>query len=254
MQLLNVDLILVRLNGKNMHGKKHTASDSILISSSSYHDLTHLIFEDMPTYPGEPKPEFSPHFRLRRDKVNVTKLTMSSHTGTHVDAPKHFISNGQGVDSISLNDFIGETVILDVSKKEVGHGITDTELDIHKKMVKGDDILLLYSGTSTDWNKNENRAKNFTYLEPTAAAWIVDHNIKCVGIDSCSIEKYGFKEGLTHKKLLSNGVGIIEGINSNLRKFIGARMFLVCLPLLLKDLDGSPARAILFDIKKSKQR
>jgi len=61
--------------------------------------------------------------------------------------------------------------------------------------------------------------------------------------------KIGFKEGSTHKKLLSNCVGIIEGINSNLQKFVGARMFLVCLPLLLKDVDGSPARAILFGIK-----
>jgi arylformamidase len=249
MQLLDVDLIQVRLNKKSLSGKKYSDNDSILVSGTSFHDLTHLIFEGMPTYPGEPKPEFSPHFRLKRDKVNVTKLIMSSHTGTHVDAPKHFISDAQGVDSLSLNKFIGETVILDVSKKEVGRGVTDTELDTHKKMVKDNDILLLYTGTSKDWNKNENTIKKFTYLEPTAAEWIVEHNIKCVGIDSCSMEKYGFKEGLTHKKLLSNGVGIIEGINSNLQKFVGARMFLVCLPLLLKDVDGSPARAVLFDIK-----
>ncbi len=238
------------MNNKSLNGKKYSDNDSILISGTSFHDLTNLIFEGMPTYPGDPKPEFSAHFNLKRDKVNVTRLTMSSHTGTHVDAPKHFIANGQGVDSVSLNKFIGETVILDVSKKQVGHGITDTELDIHEKLVKDNDILLLYTGTSKDWNKNENRTKDFTYLEPTAAAWIVEHNIKCVGIDSWSMEKYGFKEGLTHKKLLSNGVGIIEGINSNLQKFIGVRKFLVCLPLLLKDVDGSPARAILFDIKK----
>ena len=208
----------------------------------------------MPIYPGEPKPEFCRYFTLKRDKANVTRLTMNSHTGTHVDAPKHFFSNGQGVDSVSLNKFIGETVILDVSKKEVGHGITDTELDIHEKKVKNNDILLLYTGTSKDWNKNENSTKKFTYLEPTAATWIVEHNIKCVGIDSCSVEKYGFKEGLTHKKLLSNGVGIIEGINSNLRKFVRTRMFLVCLPLPLEDVDGSPARAILFDIKNVKKK
>lgn len=243
----------MRLHNKSRNGKMYGENDSILISGTSFHDLTHLIFEDMPIYPGEPKPEFSPHFTLKRDKVNVTRLTLSSHTGTHVDAPKHFISNGQGVDAVSLNKFIGETVILDVSKKQVGHGITDTELDIHKKMIKDNDILLLYTGTSKDWNKKGNTCKDFTYLEATAAGWIVEHNIKCVGIDSPSMEKYGFKEGLSHKKLLSSGVGIIEGINSNLQKFIGVRKFLVCLPLLVKDLDGSPARAILFDFKKPKQ-
>jgi arylformamidase len=63
------------------------------------------------------------------------------------------------------------------------------------------------------------------------------------------MEKYGFTEGLTHKILLSNGIGIIEGLNSY-PKFVGSRMFLVCLPLLLKDIDGSPARAILFDIQR----
>lgn len=63
------------------------------------------------------------------------------------------------------------------------------------------------------------------------------------------MEKYGFTEGLTHKILLY-GIGIIEGLNSNLGKFVGSRMFLVCLPLLLKGMDGSPARAILFDIQK----
>jgi len=194
MQLLDVALIQVRLNIENLNGKNYSDNDSILISGTSFHDLTNLIFEGMPTYPGEPKPEFSPHFRLKRDKVNVTRLTMSSHSGTHVDAPKHFIFNGQGIDSVSLNKFIGETVILDVSKKEVGHGVTDTELDIHEKMVKENDILLLYTGMSKDWNKNENRIKNFTYLEPTAAAWIVEHNIKCVGIDSCSMEKLGLKK------------------------------------------------------------
>jgi arylformamidase len=78
----------------------------------------------------------------------------------------------------------------------------------------------------------------------------VDHGIKCVGTDSFSMEKYGFQKGLAHEKLLSNEIGIIEGISSNLKNFAGKRMFLVCLPLPLKGVDGSPARAVLFDIVK----
>jgi kynurenine formamidase len=85
-------------------------------------------------------------------------------------------------------------------------------------------------------------------LETSAANWIVNSGIKCVDIDTLSVEKYGLKEGLTHKKLLSNNVGIIENLNSNIRKFAGKRIFLVCLPLLFKNVDGSPARAIVFDI------
>jgi arylformamidase len=229
---------------------KKSDGDIIAISKASFHDLTHLIHEDMHVYPGELQPEFNPYFTLGKDKVNVTRLTIGSHTGTHIDAPKHFISNAEGIDKVPLDKFVGEAIILDMSRKSIGQGITDIDLNIHKEMVKVNDIILLYSGTSKSWNKDEKISKNFTYLEPLAAKWIVDHKIKCVGIDSYSMEKYGLTEGLTHKILLSNGIGIIEGLNSNLGKFVGSRMFLVCLPLLLKDIDGSPARAILFDIQR----
>jgi arylformamidase len=99
----------------------------------------------------------------------------------------------------------------------------------------GTDILLIYTSTSDQWSKNEGVRTNFSYLEPSAAQWLVDHNIKCVGIDSFSMEKYGFQKGLTHEKLLSSGVGIIEGINSKLKQFVGKRIFLVCLPFPLMD-------------------
>lgn len=211
--------------------------------------MTHLIHKDMSVYPGEPEPEFDPIFMLGTDKVNVTKLTIGSHTGTHVDAPKHFISNGKSIDKVFLDRYIGEAVILDMSKKKVGRGIIDSDLDKQREVIRAGDILLLYSGTSNTWNRKSTR-KNFAYLEPSAAKWIVDHKIKCVGIDSYSVEKYGFTEGWTHKILLSKGIGIIEGLNSNLKKFLRKRMFLVCLPLLIKGIDGSPARAVLFDICK----
>jgi arylformamidase len=233
-----------------MNENKKDDSNIITISKVPFYDLTNLIYEDMPIYPGGVQPDFSPHFILGKDKVNVTRLTLGSHTGTHIDAPIHFISNAESVDKISLEKFIGEAVILDMSKKSIGQGITDIDLETYKEMVKVDDIILLYSGTSKNWNKDEKIRKNFTYLDPSAAKWIVNHNIKCVGIDSFSVEKYGFTEGLTHKTLLSSGIGIIEGLNSNLENFVGNRMFLVCLPLLLKDIDGSPARAILFDIQR----
>lgn len=108
--------------------------------------------------------------------------------------------------------------------------------------------MILYTGSNNKPNK-DSKSNNFTYLDSSAAEWIIGHETKCVGIDTLSVEKYGFKEGLTHKKLLSNNVGIIENLNSRLlREFVGKRMFLVCLPLMLYGIDGSPARAILFDI------
>ncbi|MGB7638153.1 MAG: cyclase family protein, partial [Nitrososphaeraceae archaeon] len=113
---------------------------------------------------------------------------------------------------------------------------------------RANDIILLYTATSDKWRKDETIRNNFTYLELSAADWIVDREIKCVGIDTLSVEKYGSKECLSHKKLLSNGIGIIENLNSNLKKIIGMRMFLICMPLPLEGVDGAPTRAVVFNI------
>src|SRR5918994_1554307 len=222
------------------------------ISIPKFYDLSNPISQDMPVYPGEPKPEFQPIFSIGKDKVNVTRLVMSSHTGTHIDAPKHFIptSTADAVNDIPLESLIGECVVLDMSKRDAGYGITDSDLDEYSGMIKenGGDIVLDYTGTSDQWGKHDNIRTNFSYLEPSAAQWLVDHRIKCVGIDSFSMEKYGFQRGLTHEKLLSNGIGIIEGISSKLKEFVGKRMFLVCIPLPLEGADGSPVRPVLFEI------
>src|SRR5919198_3951692 len=236
----------------NKHRSKGSkGSATVTISILRFYDLSNPIRHDMPVYPGEPKPEFHPIFSIGKDKVNVTQLVLASHTGTHVDAPKHFIptDTADAVNDIPLEKFIGECVILDMSDKGVGHGITDSDLDEYSKMIRqeGGVILLVYTGTSDLWGKNEDIRTNFSYLEPSAAQWLVDHGIKCIGIDSFSMEKYGFQQGLTHEKLLSNGVGIIEGISSKLKEFVGKRMFLVCLPLPLEGIDGSPVRPVLFD-------
>jgi arylformamidase len=233
---------------KNVNDDDNNDNNIIRISTTSFHDLTHLIYPDMPTYPGEPQPEFQPFFKLGRDKVNLTRLIIGSHTGTHVDAPKHFISTGDSVNKIPLDKFVGEAVILDMSTKSIGEGITNVDLDTYSKVVKAGDIILLYTGTSEHWNNDKNIMQNFTYLEPSAAEWIVNHEIKCIGIDSFSVEKYGFKDGIAHKMLLSNKISIIENLNSNLKKCLGNRMFIVCLPLFLKGIDGSPARVVVFDI------
>lgn len=218
--------------------------------SRTFLDLTHLISETMPVYPGEPKPQFRGIRTIEKSGVKVTEISLGSHSGTHVDAPCHFIAGASGVDRVSLDRFVGEAIILDVSKVNA-EGITDRHLEEQSDKIRSGDIVLLYTGTSDKWHDEVRREEiqtNFSYLEPSAASWIVQHEIKCVGIDSFSVEKFDSKEGLAHKELLSKGVGIIENLNSNLKKFAGKRMFLMCMPLLLEGLDAAPARAILFEI------
>src|ERR687895_725548 len=228
----DIRILVKNVNKRRTKRSKSKGSATARISLSKFYDLSNPMSQDMPVYPGEPKPEFQPIFSIGKDKVNVTRLVMSSHTGTHIDAPKHFIptSTANAVNDIPLETFIGECVVLDISKRDVGYGITDSDLDEYSGMINQNngDIILVYTGTSDQW--------------------VVDHRIKCIGIDSFSMEKYGFRRGLTSEKLLSNGIGIIQCISSKLKECVGNRMFLVCIPLPLEGVDGSPVRPVLFEI------
>lgn len=219
----------------------------ILKISGAFSDLTRVISEEMPVFPGEPQPRFEPIRTVEKDGVNVARITLGSHTGTHVDAPSHFLLGGAGVNMVPLESFVGEAIVLDVPKEKDAPGIARADLDAQSDKVKRGDIVLLYTGTADRWNTSA-QAGDFAYLEPSGAGWMVRHGVKCIGIDSFSVEKYGSKNGISHKELLSNGIGIIENLGPNLKKFVNRRMFLVCLPLPLDGVDASPARAVLFEL------
>src|ERR687887_1959807 len=223
--------------------------DTVITLSRMFYDLTEIISKDIPVYPGDPQPDLEPTSTIDKNNYNVTRIIMGSHSSTHVDAQSHFMIDGNSIDREPLRKFIGESIVIDLSKRcYIGAGIMCSDLEAYSNLIKDNDILLLYTGTSEYWMKDQNIKFDYTYLEPSAAQWIADHHIKCVGIDTFSVEKYGSKDGLAHKILLSSSVGIIENLNSNLKSIIGKRVFLVCLPLLLEGVDGSPARTIAFDI------
>jgi arylformamidase len=208
-----------------------------LLKLLKIHDLTRTISQDMPVYPGDPQPKFDPHATIKNNNANITKITVGSHTGTHVDAPWHFLQEGNSIDMEPLDKFVGEAAIIDASGKN-----SVTAEDFSGYDIRSNDIILIYTGTG-------NRRTDFAYLDISAAEWMVRHGVKCVGIDTASVEKYGEKDAPVHKMLLAKNIGIIENLD-NLKQFAGSRMFFVCLPLPLKGIDGSPARAVLFDIVK----
>jgi arylformamidase len=208
-----------------------------LLKLLKIHDLTHAISQDMQIYPGDPQPKFDPHATIKDDKANVTRISLGSHTGTHVDAPWHFLQEGNSIDMEPLDKFIGEAVIIDASDRN-----SISANDFSGNDIRSHDIVLINTGTG-------DRRTDFAYLDLSAAKWMVEHGVKCVGIDTASVEKYGRKDAPVHKMLLAGNIGIIESL-ANLKQFAGKRMFFVCLPLRLKGIDGSPARAVLFDIVK----
>jgi arylformamidase len=210
-------------------------------------DLTHTISKGMTTYVGDPKPDIKQVKKLEHDGVNLSRLKLGSHTGTHIDAPHHFVSNGITVDELDPEAFCGQAVVLDLSNKKPGSGITASDLKRFTSSIKPGDIVLLYTGMSEHWGEQWARRK-FTYLDEGGAAWLLQRKVKVVGIDYLSVEKFASKENLTHKKLLGNGVLIIESLNKNLRKFLGKRIFLMCLPIKTKGTDGAPARVLAYPL------
>jgi arylformamidase len=206
-------------------------------------DLSHNLQNGMPVYPGDPSPSFELYRSFEKDGVNLMKLLMGSHTGTHLDAPRHFIPNGIGIDQIPPSKLIGETYVVDFSGKKIGSGITASDFRPIEKHIGPDDIVACYTGCSEHWEDSSVR-KNYTYLTKDAADYLVSKRVRAVGIDFLSVEKFGATEAVTHKTLLSSGILIIESLSNALKRFLGQRVLIICMPIKLKDGDGAPSRVV----------
>jgi arylformamidase len=213
-------------------------------------DLTNDLDNGMPVYPGDPEVSFEPEKTLEKDGVNVSKISMGSHTGTHMDAPRHFITGAERIDEIPVSKLVGEAIVVDMSSKPIGSGISaqDLKQPLERKVREGD-FVLCYTGCSDRWGDPKLNS-NFTYLAPDGAAYLVSKKIRAFGIDFLSVERFGEPSAPTHKELLSNGIFIIESLSKELKQFCGKRIFFISLPIKLHTLgDGAPARAIAVPIE-----
>ena len=213
-------------------------------------DLTHELHNGMPIYPGDPSPSFISYTTLEKNGVNLTKLTLGSHTGTHIDAPRHFIPDGIGVDRIPPNKLVGEAYVCDMSSKPIGSGITD--LDLHKNLegkVAEDDIVVCFTACSEHWGE-KSVSSNYTYLTGNAAEYLVSKKVRAVGIDFLSVEKFRALDPVAHKTLLGNGIFIIESLSRETKQFVGKRILMICMPIKLQNGDGAPSRIIGVPIRE----
>ena len=206
-------------------------------------DLSVPLENDMPVYPGDPTPDFKATRTLEEHGVLVTKMQLGTHTGSHMDAPLHFIEGGESIDELDLKKIVTEAIVLDLSNKEMGSAITIEDLEKFSDLIRKGDGILLFTGTSKLWG-DESILRNFTYIDPNAARWLVDKKVSIVGIDCLSVEKYNADAPETHKTLLSAGIPLIETLSSNLEKIAGERVLLIALPLKIKGRDAAPARVI----------
>ena len=208
------------------------------------YDITVPIRPGMPIYEGDPAVEIAAWSALRKgDSANVSVLHFGAHTGTHVDAPAHFIEGARKIDALSLEVLIGPARVVRVP---------DDVAEIDPKFLKNSDLtaierVLFHTRNSNFWS--EGFRKDFTHLLPEAAALLVEMGLKLVGTDYLSIEKFHSGDHLTHLTLLSNDVVIVEGLN--LSAVPAGDYELICLPLKIADGagDGAPARVVLRTLK-----
>ena len=207
------------------------------------YDLTVPLTNDMASYPGDPGVQITDWSSLARgDSANVTRLNFGAHSGTHVDAPAHFIEGAAKSESLALESLIGEAEVIDVP---------DSCLSIGKEFVSdvyesGNSRVLFKTRNSKFWQEYATEFRqDFTYLELEAAEYLAEQGVKLVGIDYLSIEQFGQKQHPTHLALLSRGIVIVEGLN--LTGISGGRYELICLPMRIRSGqgDGAPARAVL---------
>ena len=207
-------------------------------------DLTLTISQSIPTFPGSPKPQFILWSTLKEDGYNLELLFLSSHTGTHLDAPYHFVENGAKIHQISLDRLLGNAILIKI-KKGKNQAITKNDLLSFERKngnIPKHSSIIFY----TEWQKNLNT--NFYFinnpgLSESAATYLVSKEINLVGIDSPSIDLGKDKTFSVHKIFAKNNILIVENL-SNLNKISSKQFDFIILPLKLKDATGSPVRAI----------
>jgi arylformamidase len=206
------------------------------------YDVTVPVCNELPTWPGDPGVQIDDWRILSKDGANVSGLCFGAHTGTHVDAPAHFIEGAAKVESLPLDSLIGEAEVIEVPRDRPAVD----EAFVTAKCAPGTTRFLFKTRNSAFWSESHPEFHNdFTYLDLDAAKKLVQQGLKLVGIDYLSIEKFGQEKHETHVALLSHGVVILEGLN--LSEVPAGRYELICLPLRLRTSlgDGAPARAVL---------
>lgn len=204
-------------------------------------DISVTLRQGLACWPGDDFWRLEPTQRIAAgDPCNLSRATMSLHTGTHVDAPWHFGEGDRTVEAIPLSQLVIRARVLDFTNVEsaIGRGDLEGKLD-------GIQAVLLKTTNSGKLESLEPFDQDFVHLDESAAEYLVEHNIRTVGVDYLSVEGYHVENAPVHHRLLGANVFIVEGLD--LSEVEPRDFLLVVLPLKIEGADGAPARAILID-------
>ena len=209
------------------------------MSKNSWIDISVPINNTMHGWPGNPPTFISMHIGTAKgDVCNVSAMALSSHAGTHMDSPFHFLHGAKTMDDLPWDAVIGECRVVEIKDQKA---IKPAELK-KLKLQKGERILFKTPNTARSWKKAE-FDKDFVYISKEAAQYIVDCGVQTVGVDYLSVGGF-YKDGIeTHHILLGAEVWIIEGLD--LSKIKPGNYDLVCLPIKFDKGDGAPSRCLI---------
>lgn len=207
------------------------------------YDISLTISPKMPTWPGDPRVVLERFQKIEEgSNANVSRIEMSVHTGTHVDAPYHFVPEGKSVERMPLRTLTGRAYVLDLPDVD----------QITAKVIENSDLpprtrrLLFKTRNSSYWARNELEfQEEFVGICDDAAEYLVKRGVKLVGVDYLSVAPFHNSKP-THDIFLKAGVVVVEGLD--LSGVSQGRYTLYCLPLKLDGADGAPARAILVGV------
>ena len=205
----------------------------------TFYDVSVPIVNGGLVYPGNPEIRIAPQQEIAKGgSSNVSSLAFGSHTGTHVDAPKHMIDDGMTVDAVSLDILMGPAVLIAVPDNVMAVG--EEQLRLHE--IKGHTRILIKTRNS-GFIRDGEFVRDYTYLAPDGARSLASLGVKLVGVDYFSVEQFHSGHHATHLTLLERGIVIVEGLDLSAPPM--GPYELRVLPLRLQGLDGAPARAVL---------
>ena len=203
-------------------------------------DISVPLSPELPVWPNDQKVEIFQQSSIKiGEAFNLTNIKISSHTGTHIDAPLHFIENGNPIEKIPLDKLIGKCQVIDCRglKKITANDLEKSNIPV------GTEKLLIKTDNSILWeNPKHTFKKDYCALTADAAQWVADNNIHLIGIDYASIQLYTDPPD-THVILLSNEIVILENIDL---RFVEPNEYrLICLPIKINGVEGTVARVVL---------
>lgn len=206
---------------------------------TSWIDLTHPVHEAMPVWEESERASITTRCEIDGDcPVRVSWIALGAHTGTHVDAPSHFLAGGAMVQDLSLDDLIGPAWIADTGTAEVVDAALLDPLGIPRQAER---ILFRTSNTSRDLMRKREFDRTYVGLDLSGAAWLAERKVRLVGFDYLSVQAFDASDE-THRTLLRTGTVLLESLD--LSRVGTGWHEIVCLPFLGKDLDGAPSRVV----------